>query len=214
MLYYTLYSNVTPHVYLAVFLRSMLKIVMKIQIILGSTRPNRTSPQISQWLLEHLYHKDGVAYEIVDLQDWNLPLLDEPNHPRSGQYTKQHTFAWSDHIKQGNGYIFLTPEYNAGYPAPLKNAIDYLAQEWRDKPALIVSYGIGGGTTASAQLKQVLERLGMPLTKAAPALVITPDMRDKNNRVENISAQFSKYETEIETASHELIDLVEQKADS
>lgn len=183
---------------------------MKIQIILGSTRPNRTSPQIGQWLLEHIYQKEGVTYEIVDLKDWDLPLLDEPNHPRFGQYTKQHSFAWSDHIKQADGYIFLTPEYNAGYPAALKNAIDYLYQEWRDKPTLIISYGIGGGTTASAQLRQVIERLGMKLTNESPAIIITPEMRDKNNRVENITGQFSKYEPVVEEASHELVNLIEQ----
>jgi NAD(P)H-dependent FMN reductase len=107
---------------------------MKIQIIIGSTRPGRVGPQIADWIPENLPKQTEINYEIVDLAAQNLPLFDEPVHPSANQYTRNHTKTWSQKIKEGDGYIFLTPEYNAGYPAALKNAIDYLFHEWTAKP--------------------------------------------------------------------------------
>ena len=131
---------------------------MKIHIIIGSTRPGRVGPQIAQWLISNLSIDTNGEYEIVDIADFKLPIFDERIHPSLNQYEHTHTKTWSQKIKSADAYIFLTPEYNAGYPASLKNAIDYLYHEWQDKPVMIASYGVGGGPTASAQLRQVAER--------------------------------------------------------
>jgi len=102
----------------------------------------------------------------VDLAELGLPLLDEPNHPRLGQYTQQHTKDWSAIVDAADAFVFVTPEYNYGYPASVKNAIDYLHREWQHKPVGFVSYGgVAAGTRAVQQLKQVVTTLRMlPVT--------------------------------------------------
>src|ERR1035437_2505641 len=107
---------------------------MNIQIIIGSTRPGRIGPQIAEWMVENLPKHPETEYEIVDIAGWKLPLFNEPVHPSLNQYEHAHTKAWSKKIKEADAFIFLTPEYNSGYPASLRNAIDYLYHEWHDKP--------------------------------------------------------------------------------
>ena len=147
---------------------------MRVQLIVGSTRPHRVGGQIGKWVLANLPKSPGIDYELVDLAEVNLPLLDEPVMPSLNQYHHEHTKVWSRKISEASGYIFLTPEYNAGYPASLKNAIDYLYHEWAAKPVLIISYGVRGGGSSSAQLRQVAERLKMKPTETSPALVVRP----------------------------------------
>lgn len=178
---------------------------MKIQLIIGSTRPGRVGPQIADWIIDSLPKKSGIEYEIVDVKKWDLPIFNEPIHPSMGQYQHEHTKAWSNKIKEADAYIFLTPEYNAGYPAALKNAIDYLYHEWQNKPLIIISYGVGGGPTASAQLRQVAERLKMRPTKISPALVVTREMSDKNGRIRDIAGDFKPYLADLHEASEQLL---------
>jgi NAD(P)H-dependent FMN reductase len=131
-------------------------------IIVGSTRPGRAGAPIAEWFAERARAHGGFDVEVVDLAEVGLPLLDEPNHPRLGQYTKQHTKDWSAIVDRADAVVFVTPEYNYGYPAALKNAIDFLHGEWRDKPAGFVSYGgVAAGTRAVQQLKQVVTTLRM-----------------------------------------------------
>ena len=95
--------------------------------------------------------------DVVDLAEFKLPLLDEPNHPRLRQYTNPHTHEWSEKVDGADAFVFVTPEYNHGYPASLKNAIDYLHHEWRNKPVGFVSYGgVAAGTRSVEQLQQVV----------------------------------------------------------
>src|ERR1700712_5603892 len=115
-----------------------------IAFIPGSTRPRRISRQISEWIMSTSAFPPTVKRELVDLAEWNLPMLDEPGIPAYGQYVHEHTKAWSRAISAYDGFVFVTPQYNWGYPAPLKNAIDYLYAEWQGKPAVIVSYGFHG----------------------------------------------------------------------
>jgi len=131
-------------------------------IIVGSTRPGRAGAPIAQWFAARAKDHGGFDVNVVDLAELGLPLLDEPNHPRLRNYTQQHTKDWSAIVDAADAIVFVTPEYNYGYPASVKNAIDYLNHEWRDKPVGFVSYGgVAAGTRAVQQLKQVVTTLRM-----------------------------------------------------
>lgn len=137
---------------------------MKIQIILGSTRPGRKSELVCKWLTTKLPKSDDVTYEIIDLRDWPLPFFNEPVGPsqNGGKFTLALAEKWAAKIKEGDGYIFITPEYNHGYSAVLKNALDYVYYEWNQKPVAFVSYGgIAAGTRAVMQLTQIARELQM-----------------------------------------------------
>ncbi|MGM0937989.1 MAG: NADPH-dependent FMN reductase [Pseudomonadota bacterium] len=136
---------------------------MKIQILIGSVRQTRIGPQIARWVKDITEKK--FPTEIVDLKDWHLPMDDEPYLPAEGIYTQEHTIAWSNKISEADAYIFVFPQYNWGYPAALKNAIDHLYKEWSNKPALMVSYANRGGGKAAEQLQQVLQGIHMRITE-------------------------------------------------
>jgi len=128
-----------------------------LRIVIGSTRPGRVGPSVATWITERAREHGGFDVQVTDLAELNLPMLDEPNHPRLRQYTQQHTKDWSALVDASDAFIFVTPEYNYGFNGALKNAIDYLFNEWQRKPAGIVSYGgIAAGTRATQMLKQVL----------------------------------------------------------
>jgi len=131
-------------------------------IIVSSTRPGRAGLPISQWFTARAKDHGGFDVTVVDLADLRLPLLDEPEHPRLGRYTKEHTKEWSAIADAADAFVIVTPEYNYGYPASIKNAIDYLHREWAYKPVGFVSYGgVAAGTRAVQQLKQVVTTLRM-----------------------------------------------------
>ncbi|HLH59174.1 MAG TPA: NAD(P)H-dependent oxidoreductase [Streptosporangiaceae bacterium] len=131
-------------------------------VIIGSTRPGRAAQPIAQWFIERARAHGGFDVEVADLAEIGLPMMDEPNHPRLREYVNQHTKDWSARIERADAVVFVTPEYNYGYPAAIKNAIDYLHQEWKDKPVGFVSYGgVAAGTRAVQQLKQVLTTVRM-----------------------------------------------------
>lgn len=144
----------------------------KLAIIIASTRPGRVGLPIGQWTdAQAREHAGFDEIELIDLAEQNLPLMDEPNHPRLGQYTQQHTIDWSAKVRGADAFVFVMPEYNYGYTAPLKNAIDYLHGEWLYKPYSTVSYGgIGGGIRAAQMLKQVLTTVRMTPTFEAVAI--------------------------------------------
>jgi NAD(P)H-dependent FMN reductase len=131
-------------------------------IVIGSTRPGRVGPKFAEWFRERAVAHGAFDVELIDLAEVNLPLLDEPNHPRLHKYVHQHTIEWSQTVERVDAFVFVTPEYNFGYNAALKNAIDYLSLEWADKAVGFVSYGgVAAGTRAVQQLKQVLTSLKM-----------------------------------------------------
>lgn len=134
---------------------------MKIQIIIGSVRSGRIGDQIANWVEQQLRSRGEHQFEIIDLTEWSLPLDDEPGIPAYGEYLQPHTLAWSEKIASGDAFVFIVPQYNWGYPASLKNALDHLYTEWDNKPALIVSYANRGGGKAASQLMQVLQGLHM-----------------------------------------------------
>ena len=107
--------------------------MLKVAIILGSTRPGRNGEAVSQWIYEIAKKRSDADFELLDIKDFNLPLLDEPISPTMGQYTKEHTKTWSVKINSYDAYVFVTAEYNHGIPGALKNAIDFLFKEWNNK---------------------------------------------------------------------------------
>ncbi len=137
-----------------------------LQIIIASTRPGRVGPSVAAWIYQRAVDHGGFKVELIDLAEVNLPLFDEPNHPRLRQYVHQHTKDWSAIVERADAFIFVVPEYNYGFNAAIKNAIDYLNQEWQHKAIGFVSYGgVAAGTRAVQMLKQVVTTLKMvPMT--------------------------------------------------
>lgn len=117
----------------------------KIGIIVGSTRPGRFATQPAEWLKELASQRTDAEFELIDIAEANLPLLDEPAPPMMQQYSQEHTKAWSEKISGLDGFIFVTPEYNHSVPAALKNAVDYIYYEWNFKPVAFLSYGSASG---------------------------------------------------------------------
>src|SRR5918999_5379059 len=136
--------------------------MLRIAIILGSTRPGRNVEAVARWVynIAKKRRNGDTEFEYVDIKDFNLPLLDEPIPPSQGQYSKDHTKRWSAKIDSFDAFIFVTPEYNHGIPGALKNAIDFLYREWNNKVSGFVSYGGGAlGTRAVEQLRLVMAEL-------------------------------------------------------
>ena len=125
-------------------------------IVIASTRPGRVGLPLGEWFAGRAADHGGFSVEVADLAELNLPLFDEPKHPRLREYEHDHTHQWSAMVEPCDAFVFVTPEYNHGYPASLKNAIDYLHREWQWKPVGFVSYGgVSAGTRAVQQLKLV-----------------------------------------------------------
>jgi NAD(P)H-dependent FMN reductase len=138
--------------------------MIRIAIILGSTRPGRRVEDVARWVAEVAGRHPAVTageagLDIVDIADYGLPLLDEPAPAATGLYQNAHTKRWAATIDRFDGFVFVTPEYNSAVPAALKNAIDYLWAEWNHKAAGIVSYGLYGGARAAEQLRQTMAEI-------------------------------------------------------
>ncbi|KAI9751649.1 MAG: Protein fmp52, mitochondrial [Chaenotheca gracillima] len=159
----------------------------KIGVIICSQRKVRAGPEIAAFVHQTLEsHPTPVtrsgqssvqpppSLTLIDLEDWKLPLFDETTVPSQikdpAHYDHDHTAAWSAEISRYDAFVFVTPQYNWGYPASIKNAIDFLFHEWKGKPAMIVSYGGHGGGKAAGQLREVLQGVGMKPTVKMPGL--------------------------------------------
>ncbi|WP_431804745.1 NADPH-dependent FMN reductase [Microbacterium sp. bgisy203] len=152
----------------------------RIAVIVGSARPVRIGDQLGASIAAVIDDAVDADIRVLDLRDIALPMLDEPVMAALGQYAHDHTKRWAAEIADTDAVVFLTPQYNGGYPASLKNAIDYLGAEWRGRPGAIVSYGGQGGPLSAAQLTGVLQFIGIDLAETQPQLVIertdyTPD---------------------------------------
>lgn len=133
--------------------------MIRLAIIVGSTRPGRKAEDVARWVYDIAKLRSDVQVELVDIQDYNLPLLDEPVPPSMGQYSKEHTRVWAAKIASFDAFVFVTPEYNHGTSGALKNAIDYLYAEWNNKAAAFVGYGSAGGVRAVEHLRLVMGEL-------------------------------------------------------
>jgi NAD(P)H-dependent FMN reductase len=182
-----------------------------LQIVIASTRPGRVGLPVAQWFEQEAHKHAGFEVEVVDLAEVDLPFFDEPNHPRLRQYTHQHTFDWSATIDRADAFVFVTPEYNYGFNAVLKNALDFLSQEWANKPAGFVSYGgIAAGTRAVQLLKPVLSALKVfPATGAVNIPFVAQFRDDDGNIVPNdvMIAAADAMLVELEMLAHQLAPL-------
>jgi NAD(P)H-dependent FMN reductase len=150
--------------------------VVRVAILTGSTRPGRNNLAVAGWVHREAKKRKDAEFELVDIADYDLPLLDEPMPPMLGQYAHAHTKIWSEKIKSFDAYVFVTPEYNHSTSGALKNAIDYLCREWQNKAAGFVSYGgYGNGVRAVEHLRLVMAELMVATVRAQVALSLFTD---------------------------------------
>ncbi len=152
--------------------------MIKVAIILGSTRPNRNGEAVAKWVYELSKERDDAEFQLIDLKDFDLPLLDEPAPPSMGQYTKPHTRKWAETIASFDAYVFVTPEYNHSTSGALKNAIDYLYKEWNNKSAGFVGYGGVGGVRAIEHLRLIMAELQIADVRAQVSLSMITDFEN------------------------------------
>ena len=149
---------------------------MHLQIILGSIREGRRSGPVAQWAVERASKRDDVTVELIDLKTWNLPMFSLAKFPSEGDYQDPLQQRWAETIARADGYLFVVAEYNHGYTAALKNALDYLYAEWNRKPASFIAFGNAEGARAVQQLKLVLNELEVA---ALPTAVHLRDVAKK-----------------------------------
>lgn len=152
--------------------------MLKIAVVVGSTRPGRRSKQVADWVFQRASEHGGAEFELLDVADFDLPLLDEPMPPSLGNYRQEHTKQWAGAVRDFDGFIFVTAEYNHSVPGALKNALDYLYAEWNNKAAGFVSYGSAGGVRAVENLRLIAGELQMADVRAQVALPFATDFQD------------------------------------
>ena len=152
--------------------------MIRIGIIIGSTRPGRKGEAVGKWVYEIAQKRSDAEFELVDIKDFNLPLLDEPVSPIMGQYTHQHTKVWSSKIASFDAYVFVTPEYNHATSATLKNAIDFLYHEWVNKAAGFVGYGGAAGVRAVENLRLIMGEMQVADVRAQVGLSLFTDFEN------------------------------------
>lgn len=150
----------------------------RVAIITGSTRPGRNNEAVARWVHEIAKQRRDAEFELVDIADYDLPLLNEAAPPSMGQYEHAHTKAWADKIASFDAFVFVTPEYNHGTSAALKNAIDYLFNEWNNKAAGFVSYGSAGGARAVEHLRLVMGEVMVADVRAQVMLSLFTDFEN------------------------------------
>jgi NAD(P)H-dependent FMN reductase len=152
--------------------------VITVGIVMGSTRPGRKAETIARWVESIASQRTDAHFELVDIASYNLPLLDEPVPPSRHQYQHEHTKAWSGRVSSLDAFVFVTPEYNHGPSGALKNALDYLYQEWNNKAAGFVGYGAQGAQRAVEQLRLVLAELQMATVRNQVGLSLYTDFEN------------------------------------
>lgn len=156
-----------------------------LQIVIASTRPGRVGLPVGLWFEQAAIAHGGFDVELIDLAEVALPFFDEPNHPRLRRYEHQHTKNWSAVVERADAFVFVTPEYNYGFNAVLKNALDFLHSEWQYKPVGFVSYGgVSAGTRAVQMLNQVVTTLKMVPVVAAVNIPFVAQFLDAENQIQ------------------------------
>lgn len=143
---------------------------LRLNVIICSTRPGRAGPKVATWFADEARGHGAFDVDLVDLADFDLPIFDEPKHPRLKDYQHEHTRRWSRSVAAADAFVFVTPEYNFFAPPGLVNAVTYLSAEWARKPAALVSYGgISGGLRAVQSEKLLLTSVNcMPIAQSLP----------------------------------------------
>jgi NAD(P)H-dependent FMN reductase len=186
----------------------------RIAVVIGSTRPRRICRGIAEWVKDAAQTDSPLRYEIVDLAEIDLPLLDEPLKAALGEYEHEHTRAWSRMVSSYSGFVFVFPQYNWGYPAPLKNALDFLYYEWHDRPATSVTYGTRGGNKGAQQLHGVLEGLHMRPLEDRIEIVITDDDVDADWQLRDRAATLHPYLEQARRLDAQLVEALEDTQQS
>ncbi len=181
----------------------------RIAVVIGSTRPTRICPGIARWVLRALQEDSPLTYELVDLAEVNLPFLDEPLKAALGQYQHEHTKAWSRTVASYDGFIFVFPQYNWGYPAPLKNALDFLYREWAGKPVSYVTYGTRGGSKGAEQIRGVLQGLHMRELPDHLEIVITDDDVDEDWQLRQVDAVMRPYRARARAIDAQMVEALD-----
>ncbi|MFD9720163.1 NADPH-dependent FMN reductase [Streptomyces sp. NPDC059076] len=150
----------------------------KIAIVVGSTRPGRVGDTVAQWVHGIASQRDDAQFDIVDLRDIQLPLLDEVAPPSFGQYANDHTRQWSTLVDSYDGFVFVTPEYNHSTSGALKNAIDFLYGEWNNKAAGFVGYGSAGGARAIEHLRGIMAEVQVATVRNQVMLSLFTDFEN------------------------------------
>ena len=169
----------------------------RVAVIIGSTRPTRITPGIAEWVRDVAQRDSALTYELVDLAEVDLPFLDEPRMAALGDYAHDHTRAWSAIADSFDAYIFVFPQYNWGYPAVLKNALDFLYAEWRDKPATFLTFGTRGGSRAAEQFHVILLGLGMRELEQHVEAVITKEDLDDDWQLRDLDLTLQPYADQV-----------------
>lgn len=180
--------------------------------MVGSNRPERICPEIAAWVRRALRAAGLDEVDLVDLQEIDLPFLDEPTLPAQGRHEHEHTARWSELVRSYDGFVFVCPQYNWGYPAVLKNALDFLYHEWADKPAGLVTYGTRGGGLAATQLRQVLQGLHMRGADTSVELKTERAMLTDEGNFHDIDAAFIDCLPRVTALAVELDHLVDGHA--
>lgn len=152
--------------------------MLRIAIVIGSTRPGRKAEAVARWVHQLATARGDADYALVDIADFDLPLLDEPVPPSMHQYSKPHTLKWADTIAGFDGFVFVTPEYNHSTSGALKNALDFLYQEWNNKACGFVGYGSAGGTRAVEHLRGIAAELQMASVRGQVQLSLFTDFEN------------------------------------
>jgi NAD(P)H-dependent FMN reductase len=171
----------------------------RVAVVIGSTRPGRICPGIAAWVRDVAQEHSSLHYELLDLAEVDLPLLDEPLMAALGQYQHEHTRAWSRIVSSYAGFVFVFPQYNWGYPAPLKNALDFLYAEWSGKPVSYVTYGTRGGNRGARQIREVLAGLHMRELDDHLEVVITEEDVDEDWQLKDLGGTLRPYAEQTRT---------------
>ena len=155
---------------------------------------------VASWVAEVGRDRGPWVLELVDLRDWSLPMDDEPEMPHHRAYTNAHTEAWSAKVAAADAVVFVTPQYNWGYPAALKNALDHLYSEWGGKPAMIVTYGGHAGDKCAAQLEQVCLALHMQVVATKPGFRLPRERIEANTGQISPKTEFAAHLLELQQA--------------
>lgn len=152
--------------------------MINVGIIMGTTRPNRKSEAVARWVHGLASKRGDANYELIDIAEYGLPLLDEPIPPSQGKYSKEHTRRWAAKIAALDAFVFVTAEYNHGIPGALKNAIDFLFAEWNNKAAGFVGYGSAGGARAIESLRLVMGEIKIADVRQSVLLSLFTDFEN------------------------------------
>lgn len=153
-------------------------VMLKIAVIIGSTRPGRVGESVAKWVYDLVQKRTDAEFELVDIKEFNLPLLDEAVPPSQGQYLKEHSKVWAAKVDSFDGFVVVTPEYNHGICGALKNAIDFVYREWNNKAAGFVGYGSAGGVRAVEHLRLVMAEVQVATVRNQVALSLFTDFEN------------------------------------